>query len=68
MKREISRVLFGKDIQRFKDLYPDYQLHKILNQSTVYVAGEYDQYVIITSDEWESRFLEVGEYKDNEEI
>lgn len=62
MKRVIAKALFGKDISLFKDLYPDYKLHKILNEAIVYVTGEHDQYVVIVSNEWEPRLTEVGEY------
>lgn len=66
MTRVVYKMLGGKDIKSFSK-YPELEFHKVLDNASLYVAGDKDQYVFVVSDEWELRFTEVGEYK-NEEI
>lgn len=65
MKKETAKVLVGKTIDDFEKTYPNTNFHVLLRNATVYVGGEDDSLLILVSDEWETRLLEVGEYANN---
>lgn len=61
IKRFAAKVLCSDDISRF-DIEKYGGFRKVFGNATVYVAGEADEFLIIESPEWESRFVYVGEY------
>lgn len=64
MKRGTAQVLGGKSIDNFQKAYPNISFHCLLKNTTVYVAGKEDRILLLVSDDWDSRLLDVGEYAD----